>query len=134
MLFRSTFRRINRKQAIIATASFCDRRAVILATQQAFASREAGIAHYRQLRSPGAQALSCARPFARRALITARPARVFIRALKPCRRFRLTSLGWKVRFIRRISNTVAGSQKGVGVYSLLWRNVNFFRGSRVGCG
>ena len=80
------------------------------------------------LRSPGAQALSCARPFARRALITARPARVFIRALKPCRRFRLTSLGWKVRFIRRISNTVGGSQKGVGVYSLLWRNVNFLGG------
>jgi len=45
------------------------------------------------LTSPGNQALSCARPFARRAFSTARPARVFIRALKPCRRFRFTSLG-----------------------------------------
>ena len=104
-------RHINGKQAIIATASSGNRRAVIHTTQEAFASHEAGIAHCRRITSPGTQALSCARPLARRALITARPARVFIRALKPCRRFRLTSLGWKVRFIMRIPNSVAGFQK-----------------------
>jgi hypothetical protein len=38
-------------------------------------------------------ALSRARPLARRALIIARPARVFIRARKPCRRFLLILLG-----------------------------------------
>jgi hypothetical protein len=38
-------------------------------------------------------------PFARRALIIAWPARVDIRARKPCLRARLRRLGWKVRFI-----------------------------------
>jgi hypothetical protein len=42
--------------------------------------------------SPG-QAVSRARPFTRRALITARPARVRIRARKPCVRMRLRFLG-----------------------------------------
>lgn len=45
------------------------------------------------------QALSRIRPFARRALITALPPRVFMRARKPWVRFRFTSLGWNVRFI-----------------------------------
>ncbi len=38
--------------------------------------------------------LSRARPLARRALITARPPAVRIRALKPCVRLRLSTLGW----------------------------------------
>jgi len=85
-------------------------------SQQAVAAREALAVHGRAL--AGAitdQALSCARPLARRALIIARPPRVFIRALKPWRRLRLTILGWKVRFIftRGLSGT-----KGAGIYRL----------------
>jgi hypothetical protein len=38
-------------------------------------------------------------PFARRALMIDRPARVDMRARKPCLRARLRRLGWKVRFI-----------------------------------
>ena len=38
-------------------------------------------------------------PLARRALITARPARVAMRARKPCLRARFRRLGWNVRFI-----------------------------------
>jgi hypothetical protein len=38
-------------------------------------------------------------PFARRALMIDRPARVAIRARNPCLRARLRRLGWKVRFI-----------------------------------
>jgi hypothetical protein len=37
---------------------------------------------------------SCLRPFARRRLSTARPARVFIRSRNPCFRSRLIRLGW----------------------------------------
>jgi hypothetical protein len=40
-----------------------------------------------------------ARPLARLFFTIARPALVFIRALKPCLRFRLRMLGWKVRFV-----------------------------------
>lgn len=47
---------------------------------------------------PLGQAVSRARPFSRRALTTARPARVRIRARNPCVRMRLRFLGWKVRF------------------------------------
>ena len=39
------------------------------------------------------------RPFARRAAITARPPRVFMRVKKPCVRARLTLEGWYVRFM-----------------------------------
>jgi hypothetical protein len=39
------------------------------------------------------------RPLARRALMTACPARVAIRARKPCLRARFRQLGWNVRFI-----------------------------------
>jgi hypothetical protein len=38
------------------------------------------------------------RPFARRRLMIARPARVAMRARNPCRRFRRRTFGWKVRF------------------------------------
>lgn len=47
----------------------------------------------------GAQALKRARRLARRALITARPARVRIRSRKPWVLFRFSTLGWKVRFM-----------------------------------
>jgi len=40
-----------------------------------------------------------ARPFARRALSTRRPALVDMRARKPCRRARFNRLGWKVLFM-----------------------------------
>lgn len=50
-------------------------------------------------RQPRTQALSLARPLARRALMTARPPRVRMRARKPCVRFLLISLGWNVRFM-----------------------------------
>ena len=40
------------------------------------------------------------RPFARRRLRIARPARVDIRARNPCRRFRRRTFGWYVRFTR----------------------------------
>lgn len=43
-----------------------------------------------------------ARPFARLALITRRPALVAIRARNPCLRARFNRLGWKVRFISRV--------------------------------
>ena len=46
-----------------------------------------------------AQADSLERPLARRAFRIARPARVFIRALKPCFRFRRRLFGWNVRFV-----------------------------------
>jgi hypothetical protein len=39
------------------------------------------------------------RPLARRAEITARPPRVFMRVRKPCVRARLTLEGWYVRFM-----------------------------------
>lgn len=42
---------------------------------------------------------SRARPFARRARITARPPRLRIRTRKPCVRLRRTTEGWNVRFI-----------------------------------
>lgn len=42
---------------------------------------------------------SLRRPFALLALITALPPRVAMRARKPCVRFRLRLLGWKVCFI-----------------------------------
>ena len=45
------------------------------------------------------QALRRARPLARRALMTARPPRVRIRARNPWVRLRLTSLGWNVLFM-----------------------------------
>lgn len=45
------------------------------------------------------QALSEARPLARRALIIARPLRVFILARKPWRRLRFKTLGWNVLFM-----------------------------------
>ena len=45
------------------------------------------------------QALSEARPLARRALIIARPLRVFILARKPWRRLRFITLGWNVLFM-----------------------------------
>lgn len=44
------------------------------------------------------QAESLARPWRRRPLITARPARVRIRRRKPCFFLRFRMLGWKVRF------------------------------------
>ena len=46
-----------------------------------------------------AQADKRFRPFARRELKMARPARVSIRARKPCVRLRLRLLGWKVRLL-----------------------------------
>jgi hypothetical protein len=45
------------------------------------------------------QALSEARPLARRAFIIARPLRVFILARKPWRRLRFKTLGWNVLFM-----------------------------------
>ena len=44
-------------------------------------------------------ALSLRRPLARRALSTARPEAVAMRARKPCVRLRLMTLGWNVRFM-----------------------------------
>ena len=49
-------------------------------------------------RTLGIQAVSLLRPFDLRALIIARPALVLIRLRKPCFRFRLMLLGWKVLF------------------------------------
>jgi hypothetical protein len=49
------------------------------------------------------------RPFARRALMTFWPLRVAIRALKPCVRFRLMTLGWKVRFMEWDRSTRKGA-------------------------
>jgi hypothetical protein len=45
------------------------------------------------------QGIRCLRPFARRALRTARPPRVFMRARKPCVRACLSLPGWNVRFM-----------------------------------
>src|SRR5699024_10448223 len=39
------------------------------------------------------------RPLARRALMTARPPRVFMRTRKPCVRLRRVTEGWNVRFM-----------------------------------
>ena len=50
------------------------------------------------LADPVRQADRRARPLARRFLSTARPARVLIRARKPCLRARRRLLGWNVRF------------------------------------
>jgi hypothetical protein len=50
------------------------------------------------LADPVRQAERRARPLARRFLSTARPARVLIRARKPCLRARRRLLGWNVRF------------------------------------
>jgi hypothetical protein len=47
----------------------------------------------------GVQTAKRARPFARRALITARPPRVFMRTRKPCVRLRRVTEGWYVRFM-----------------------------------
>jgi len=47
----------------------------------------------------GDQTPSRARPFARRARITALPPRLRMRTRKPCVRLRRTTDGWKVRFI-----------------------------------
>lgn len=44
-------------------------------------------------------AASRLRPLARRALMMARPEAVAMRARKPCRRARLSLLGWNVRFM-----------------------------------
>jgi hypothetical protein len=61
------------------------------------------------LADPGdLQADNRLRPFSRRALMMDRPARVRIRARKPCLRARRRVLGWKVRF-------TAGSGHDVGV-------------------
>ena len=46
-----------------------------------------------------------ARPLARRFLRIARPARVFIRARKPCLRLRRRVFGWKVRLVTEPSST-----------------------------
>lgn len=46
-----------------------------------------------------------ARPLARRFFRIARPARVFIRARKPCLRLRRRVLGWKVRLVTEPSST-----------------------------
>jgi hypothetical protein len=45
------------------------------------------------------------RPLARRAAITARPPRVFMRVKKPCVRARLTLEGWYVRFMMVLQAT-----------------------------
>jgi hypothetical protein len=50
------------------------------------------------VQSTDRQADSRARPFSRRALMIARPARVLMRARNPCLRARRRVLGWKVRF------------------------------------
>src|SRR6185503_11302326 len=63
-------------------------------------AREAVAAlHARVQRSQAERRL---RPLARRRLRIARPARVDIRARKPCRRFRLRTFGWLVRFTSRM--------------------------------
>jgi hypothetical protein len=62
---------------------------------------------------PPRQALRRALPLARRALMTARPPRVFMRARKPWVRLRLISLGWKVRFMLAVlSGSEVVEQKG----------------------
>ena len=64
---------------------------------------ELGFATQRRLaRQPETRRLQTAkrvRPLARRALITARPPRVFIRSRKPCVRARRVLEGWYVRFM-----------------------------------
>jgi hypothetical protein len=50
--------------------------------------------------------VSLARPFARRRLITRRPAFVAIRARNPCVRARFILLGWYVRFICLLPETL----------------------------
>ncbi len=50
------------------------------------------------VQSTDRQADSLARPFSRRVLMIARPARVRMRARNPCLRARRRVLGWKVRF------------------------------------
>lgn len=57
--------------------------------------------------------VSCARPFARRRLMTRRPALVAIRARKPCVRARFNLLGWNVRFMCLLP-VVAPRQCGPG--------------------
>ena len=53
----------------------------------------------------------------------ARPPRVFIRALKPWRRLRLTTLGWKVLFMTSLDPR---AQKGAGIYIFSREKVNNF--------
>jgi len=53
----------------------------------------------------------------------ARPPRVFIRARKPWRRLRLTTLGWKVLFM---TNLNPKPQKGAGMYIFSREKVNNF--------
>ena len=53
----------------------------------------------------------------------ARPPRVFIRARKPWRRLRLTTLGWKVLFM---TNLNPKAQKGAGMYIFSREKVNNF--------
>ena len=74
----------------------------------------------------GRQALSRARPLARRALITARPPRVLIRARNPWVRFRFRLLGWNVRFMAK-SRVV---QKGCGIYPV-YIAISRFKGRRT---
>ena len=64
---------------------------VIGGTRQTAPTREAS--------APRSYALSRARPLARRALMTARPPTVRMRARNPCVRLRFNLLGWYVRFI-----------------------------------
>ena len=57
----------------------------------------------------------------------ARPPRVFIRARKPWRRLRLTTLGWKVLFMTSLNPR---AQKGAGIYIFSREKVNYFLFSR----
>lgn len=62
--------------------------------------------------SANSQAESRLRPFRRRALTIDRPARVRIRARKPCLRARRLVLGWKVRFTAAPKVQVASNSGG----------------------
>lgn len=69
------------------------------------------------------QADSLARPLARRDLRMARPARVDIRARKPCLRARRLLLGWNVLLLTEFS-FVGQSPGGSGTQDSKWRGDN----------
>lgn len=99
-----------------------ENRAELLAVHQPQATTEArrcrdgrGRLKRPVLRQPvgsNSQALKRARRLARRALITARPARVRIRSRKPWVRLRFSTLGWKVRFMASVSWRACTAAKG----------------------
>src|SRR5699024_3379777 len=83
--------------------------------------------------SPSSQAESSARPLARRAFRMLRPARVRMRARKPCFLARRRLFGWNVRLLMVLLDRGHGRAPRGGVWSAARTDVRAHPPGRGGC-